>query len=102
MMQLAPILLLLALSLSWPRFATTFRPGMESGLTQSPLTMAAGAVSVSCLGLAVMDQGALAGALLIGTAVLVSYLLPRRLTLLAVAMSCVCFTAYLQIAERAG
>jgi len=101
-MQFAPMLLFLALSLSWPRFAIIFRPGLGGGLEESPLTMAASAVSVASLGLAMADQGIPIGAFLIFTGVLASHLIPRTLSLVSVAIACASLAAYLQIVDRVG
>jgi hypothetical protein len=101
-MQFAPMLLLLTLSLSWPRFAIIFRPGIGSGLEESPLTMAASAVSVASLGLAMADQGIPIGALLVVTGVLASHLIPKTLSLVSVAIACASLAAYLQIVDRVG
>lgn len=101
-MQFAPMLLLLALSLSWPRFAIIFRTGIDSGLEASPLTMAASAVSVASLGLAIADQGIPIGTLLIFTGVVVSHLIPKTLSLVGIAIACGSLGAYLQIVDRVG
>jgi len=101
-MQLAPMLLLLALSLSWPRFAIIFRAGAGGRLEQSPLTMAASAVSVASLGLAVADQGIPIGAFLIFTGVLASRLIPQALSPVSVAIACASLAAYVQVVERIG
>lgn len=101
-MQYAPMLLLFAFSLSWPRFAIIFRSGADRGLSQSPATLAASAVSVASVGLAISDQGAFMALLLVMAGLLLARLMPREMSLTAVAASCVSFGAYLQLVERAG
>lgn len=101
-MQFAPMLLLLALSLSWSRFAIIFHPGANSRQEASPLTMAASAVSVASLGLAIADQGIPIGAFLVFTGVVASYRIPKTVSLISVAIACASLGAYLQIVDRIG
>ena len=101
-MRDAPVLLLFALCLSWPRFSTIFRSAMDGAAVQSPLTLAASAVSISSLGLAIADQGAMTGSILVLTGVLAARLMPGQISSAAVIASCASLLAYLQLVDRIG
>jgi len=94
--EFAPTLLLLALSLSWPRFFIIFRLETDTTIAQSPLTLVASSVSISCLALALANQGVVTGMVLILTAVLLAHALPKRSTSGALVVSCISLCAYLQ------
>jgi hypothetical protein len=60
-----PLLLSVALGLSWNRFLLTFASGGDSLQNQMPVTMVAAAVSLSALALSVADKGLLLGGALV-------------------------------------
>ncbi|EPE97255.1 hypothetical protein [Rhizobium grahamii] len=49
---IAPVFLVLAMALSWPRFASIFSPHTNADVATAPLTTIATAINLSAIGLA--------------------------------------------------
>jgi hypothetical protein len=88
--------LVLAISLSWNRFASIFSTQTSAALAASPLTIAAAAISLSALGLAFSGNTVWLGTLIVVLGFLIGSTLKKQSPAVAVALSAISLTAYLQ------
>ncbi|WVT75927.1 hypothetical protein QM996_27255 (plasmid) [Sinorhizobium chiapasense] len=91
----SPAFLVLAISLSWNRFACIFRAESSAALAATPLTTAATAISLSALGLAFADNTLWLGFLIVAAGVLIGSTLKRQPAGVTVALSAISLAAYL-------
>ncbi len=99
---IAPLCLVLAIGLSWPRFLIIFRPATQPVAATAPSTMIASVVNISSVGFAVADNGPLIGMLIIVLGLALAYLLDVRGCTFTTALSCIGLAIYLQLASTAA
>ncbi|WDZ81586.1 hypothetical protein PWG15_35195 (plasmid) [Ensifer adhaerens] len=92
---ISPGLLILAISLSWNRFACIFSSASSVALAAAPLTTAATAISLSALGLAFAGNTPWFGFLIVLAGVLASSIVKRQPAAITVALSAISLAAYL-------
>ncbi|MBZ9791482.1 hypothetical protein K9B32_15340 [Rhizobium sp. 3T7] len=92
---IAPVFLVLAIALSWPRFISIFSPRTDA-VTTAPLTMIASAVNLSALGLAFAGNGPWLGMLIAALGPLLGWTMRTPAPPLAVSLSTLSLAAYLQ------
>ncbi len=93
---IAPVFLVLAIALSWPRFSSIFRGETQAAVATAPLTMIASAVSLSALGLAFAGSGPWLGILIAALGLLLGWTMRTPAPALAVSLSTLSLAAYLQ------
>ncbi|OWV83594.1 hypothetical protein ATY81_24985 [Rhizobium sp. R72] len=94
--MIAPIFLVLAIALSWPRFSSIFLSETQIAVATAPLTMVASAVSVSALGLAFAGNGPWLGMLIAALGALLGWAMRTPTPSLAVSLATLSLAAYLQ------
>jgi len=100
---LPSLLLSLSLGLSWNEFVLTFRRYASLSGREALRTVVANAVCLSALGLAFGNQSLWAGMVIVLAGVILSFALKNAASrIVAVALSALCFAAYLHIASAAA
>jgi len=92
---ISPAFLVLAISLSWNRFACIFSPKSGIALAAAPLTTAATATCLSALALAFVGNTLGPGVLIVAFGLLVGSTI-KTLSAASVALSAACLAVYLQ------
>ena len=95
--MIAPVFLVLALALGWPRFVIIFSAGTGVAAATAPLTMVATTISLSALGLAFANNGPWLGALIAALGPLLSRTVRIPAPLVAIPLSALCLAAYLRV-----
>ncbi|CDM59173.1 MULTISPECIES: hypothetical protein [Rhizobium] len=93
---IAPVFLVLAIALSWPRFSSIFRGETQTAVATALLTTIASAVSLSALGLAFAGNGPWLGMLIAAPGLLLGWTMRAPAPVLAVSLSTLSLAAYLQ------
>nr|QCL10345.1 putative membrane protein [Rhizobium rhizogenes]QCL10500.1 putative membrane protein [Rhizobium rhizogenes] len=97
-----PLLLSIALGLSWNRFLLTFASGGDSLQNQMPVTMVAAAVSLSALALSVADKGLFLGGAMVVLGLALAVISKNfSYPVAIVGLSVVSLAAYLQLTIHA-
>ena len=94
---ISPIFLVLAISLSWNRFASIFSIQTSAAVAAAPLTIAATAISLSALGLAFAVNNLWVGTLIMMLGFLIGSTLKNQTATVAVTLSAISLTVYLQL-----
>lgn len=93
---ISPVFLVLAISLSWNRFASIFSMQTSAALAAAPLTMVATTISLSALGLAFAGNNLWNGTLIVMLGLLIGSTLKNQTATGAVTLSAISLTVYLQ------
>lgn len=94
---IAPALLALAISFSWPRTVAIFRPSTAPLQARSIATMVATSISLSCLGLALSKNGPWLGSVVIVAGLCLAAAIRERQATLSVMLSAASLSAYLHV-----
>ena len=94
---ISPAFLVLAISLSWNRFACIFRAESSAALAATPLTTAATAISLSALGLAFAGNVLWLGFLIVVAGVFIGSTVKKQPPPFTVALSAISLAAYLHL-----
>ncbi|MGV1793705.1 hypothetical protein [Rhizobium sp. A37_96] len=95
--MLAPAFLVLAVTLSWRRFVSIFRPSTDAAMATSPSTMIASATSLSAFGLAFSGNDPWLGAFIVVFGSLLGSVMPVRASAMSVALSAASLALYLEL-----
>ncbi|CCM76383.1 hypothetical protein [Rhizobium mesoamericanum] len=96
--MIAPVFLVLAIALSWPRLSSIFRSETQIAVATAPLTMISSAIGLSALGLAFAGNGPWFGMLIAVLGPLLGWAARIPAPPLAVWLATLSLAAYLQLA----
>lgn len=93
----SPMLLVLAVALSWDRFATIFSGKTQAAIAAAPPAMIASAVALSSFGLAFRGSGLWVGVLVAALGPLLGRTVPRIEPALSLSIAVLCLAIYLHL-----